>query len=456
MRQRMEDALRNTGADYAEIRIERAEATEIGFRGREIDRISSSGSLGGTARAVVKGGWGIATFNDISDLAERVREAAACARLVGQERTELAEVEEIEEIVPAPPMQRDFRGVPLAEKRRVTQQYNELMLDLHSAIQTTQTSYRDVYREVYFANSEGSYYQETRPDVVVALTAVARAGNLVQRAHESTGRAAGFEVALGLEAKAQAAAARAASLLDAPQAQGGAYTVVLNQKLGGVFAHEAFGHLSESDFVYENEKMRELMVLGKQFGSEALSIVDDGSLPGGRGSHPFDDEGVRTRKSYLIEDGVLVGRLHSRETAAKMGENVTGNARAVAWRFPPIVRMTNTYIEPGSGAFEDLIREVKLGLYALDMIGGQTMMEMFTFSAAYGYMIRDGQVAEVVRDVVLTGNVFETLKRIDMVAGDLAWADGGGGCGKGGQSPLPVGIGSPHVRIQGVTVGGRQ
>lgn len=451
----MEEALRRSGADYAEIRIERAQTTEIGFRGHEIDRISSSSSLGGTARAVVRGGWGVVTFNDIADLRARVNEAVACARLVGHEKTELAAVERIEEIIPAPPMLRDFRGVALSEKKQVTEQCNELMLAVRR-IHTTQTSYRDAYREVYFANSEGSYFEETRPDVVVSLGAVAREGDLVQRAHESAGRAAGFEVALGLESKAAAAAQRAADLLDAPQVQGSVYTVILNQKLGGVFAHEAFGHLSESDFVYENEKMKELMVLGKQFGSGALSIVDDGSLPGGRGSHPFDDEGVRTRKNYLIRDGVLVGRLHSRETAAKMGESVTGNARALTWRFPPIVRMANTFIEPRSAAFDDLIRDVRLGLYALDMIGGQTMMEMFTFSAAYGYMIRDGRVAELVRDVVLTGNVFETLKNIDMVADDLAWADGGGGCGKGGQSPLPVGIGSPHVRIQGVTVGGRQ
>jgi len=455
MRQQMEEALRGSGADYAEIRIERAQTTEINFRGREIDRISSSSSLGGTARAVVRGGWGVATFTDVADLRARVSEAAACAQLVGREQTELADVERIDETIPAPPMLRDFRGVPLSEKQQAAERYNGLML-AGRGIHTTQTSYRDVYREVYFANSEGGYLEETRPDVVVSLTAVAREGDLVQRAHESAGRAAGFEVALGLESKAEAAAQRAADLLNAPKVQGGVYTVILNQKLGGVFAHEAFGHLSESDFVYENEKMRELMVLGKRFGSEALSIVDDGSLSGGRGSHPFDDEGVRTRRNYLIEDGVLVGRLHSRETAAKMGESVTGNARAVAWRFPPIVRMTNTYIEPRSAGFDDLIRDVPLGLYALDMIGGQTMMEMFTFSAAYGYMIRDGRIAELVRDVVLTGNVFETLKNIDMVADDLAWADGGGGCGKGGQAPLPVGIGSPHIRIQGVTVGGRQ
>jgi len=139
-----------------------------------------------------------------------------------------------------------------------------------------------------------------------------------------------------------------------------------------------------------------------------------------------------------------------------MGEGLTGNARAVAWSFPPIVRMTNTYIEPGKATFQDLIRDVELGLYAVDMLGGQTMMEMFTFSAACGYMIRKGQVAELVRDVVLTGNVFETLKNMDLIASDLAWDDGGGGCGKGAQSPLPVGLGSPHVRIQGVVVGGRQ
>jgi len=456
MRDRMAAALRESGADYAEIRIERAEGTELGFRGAEMDRVSASSSLGGVARALVRGGWGGVTFNDLGDLRSRVQEAVACARLVGREQTEFAEAERVEEVVPPPPMERDFRGVALAEKKRVAQAYNDLMLGFGPKVQTTHVSYRDLYRQVYFANSEGSYYEETRPDVVLALGAVARDGNLVESGFESMGRAAGFEVAEGLEAKAERAARRAVDLLSAPPVQGGTYTVILNQKLGGVFAHEAFGHLSESDFLYENEKMRELMVLGKRFGSEALNIVDDGSLPGGRGTHPFDDEGVRTRRNHLIKEGVLVGRLHSRETAAKMKEAVTGNARAVGWRFPPIVRMTNTYVEPGEASFEDLIRDVKLGLYALDMVGGQTMMEMFTFSAACGYMIRDGQVAELVRDVVLTGNVFETLENIDMIGNDLAWADGGGGCGKGGQMPLPVGLGSPHLRIQRVVVGGKQ
>ncbi len=456
MRNRMADALRDTSADYAEIRIERTEQTGLGFRGPEMDAISSSSSLGGVARALVKGGWGIVTFNDLSDRPANIREAVACARLVGKEKSHLAEVEPIEKTIPPPKMQRDFRGVPLAEKRQLVKQYNDLMLGLHPKIQTTSARYTDRYREVYFANTQGSYFAETRPDVTVGLTAVARDGDLVQRAHEGFGRAAGFEAALDLEAKAETAAKRAADLLVAPPVQGGTYTVIVNEKLGGVFAHEAFGHLSEADAVYENEKLRDLMVLGKRFGPDHLNILDDGSYPGGRGTHPLDDEGVPTRKNYLIKDGILVGRLHNRETAGKMNEDATGNARAVAWNFPPIVRMTNTYIEPSDASFQDLIKDVDLGLYACDMIGGQTMCEMFTFSAAYGYMIRSGEVAQLVRDVVLTGNVFQTLKDIDLVADDLAWDDGGGGCGKGPQSPLPVGFGSPHLRIQGVVVGGQQ
>jgi TldD protein len=203
--------------------------------------------------------------------------------------------------------------------------------------------------------------------------------------------------------------------------------------------------------------MLEIMQLGKRFGVEGLNIIDDGSLPDGLGTHPYDYEGVPTRKNYLIKDGILVGRLHSRETAAKMGESVTGNARAVHFQHPPIVRMTNTYIAQGTATFEEMLKDIPLGVYAVRSIGGQTAMEMFTFSAAYGYMIRDGQVAELVRDVVLTGNVFETLLNIDRIGNDLEWnTNGPGGCGKGDQYPLQVGIGGPHIRIQNCVVGGQQ
>jgi TldD protein len=137
-----------------------------------------------------------------------------------------------------------------------------------------------------------------------------------------------------------------------------------------------------------------------------------------------------------------------------MGENLTGNARAINYLYPPIVRMTNTFIEPASNSFEDIIAGIKEGIYAKDWYGGTTSLEMFTFSAGEAYMIRNGKIAELIKPVVLTGNVFTTLSNIDAIGNDLDMNQGGG-CGKAGQSPLPVSNGSPHIRIQHCLIGGK-
>jgi TldD protein len=200
--------------------------------------------------------------------------------------------------------------------------------------------------------------------------------------------------------------------------------------------------------------MKEIMVLGRKFGQKQLNIVDGAAVPNLRGSYKYDDEGVPAKKTDLIREGVLVGRLHSRETAGKMHEPTSGNARALDYRFPPIVRMTNTYIEPGEATFEEIIGDIELGVYCRNWYGGTTSMEMFTFSAGEAYMIRDGKVAELVRPVKLTGNLFTTLMNIDALGNDMDFNQGGG-CGKGGQMPLPVSNGSPHIRIQDCVVGER-
>jgi TldD protein len=184
-------------------------------------------------------------------------------------------------------------------------------------------------------------------------------------------------------------------------------------------------------------------------------VFDDGSLPGLRGTHRYDDEGTPSRRNDLIKNGILVGRLHSRETAAKMGEPLSGNARAVSYRHPPIVRMTNTAIEGGSTPFDEMIAPIQLGVYACEAYGGQTALENFSFSSGYAYMIRDGQIAEMVKDVILAGNLFTTLLNIDAIGKDFQWEHEAGGCGKGNQFPLPVSTGAPHVRIQDVVIGGR-
>lgn len=455
MKEKMEKALRKSDAEYTEIRIESVSSSWVSFRGEELDGIGSSRTSGGIVRALFKGGWGTVTFNDLGDLGGRVREACESARLVGKGQSNFAEVEPVIDEVPAS-LEEDFREVSLSKKRSVIEEYNKIILGYHEKIETSNVTYGDSFRKVWYGNSDGTYIEDERPDVGVSISATAREGDNVQRGFESFAGTAGFQIIEGLQEKAEVAAKRAVELLSAPPMKGGKYPVIINPRLAGVFAHEAFGHLSESDFVYESERMKELMVLGKRFGPEVLHIVDDGTIVGLRGTHKYDDEGVKARKNYLIKDGILVGRLHSRETAAKMGEQPTGNARAIGYQYQPIVRMANTYIDRAGATFEDMIKDVKLGLYALDMVGGQTSMEMFTFSAAYGYMVRDGEVAEMVRDVVLTGNVFETLMNIDLIGDTVEWPPAGGGCGKGGQSPLPVGLGGPYLRIQNLVVGGRQ
>jgi TldD protein len=295
---------------------------------------------------------------------------------------------------------------------------------------------------------------ELRPEITLSGQAIARRDGTIEKGLESIGLRKGWNSAHHHAAGFRTVAERAAALLDAPTVTGGTYPVVLDNELAGVFIHEAFGHLSEADFVYENAQARDMMTLGRRFGRAVLNVGDNGAARGLRGTLPFDDEGTPTQDTALIKDGILVGRLHSRETAAALGERPTGNARAISFRHAPIVRMTNTYIANGQGTVGDLMKDIKLGVYACGAFGGQTLLENFSFTAAYGRMIRDGAPAELVKDVVLAGSLFQTLDRIERIAGDFQWNQMGGGCGKGGQFPLAVTEGAPHVRIEAALVGG--
>lgn len=203
-----------------------------------------------------------------------------------------------------------------------------------------------------------------------------------------------------------------------------------------------------------DRRLGEAMALGRRVGGAELTIGDDGSAAALRGTLPYDDEGTATRNTVLVQNGVLVGRLHSRETAARTGEAATGNARALSFRHPPLVRMTNTYVANGRGTRDDLLRDIPLGVYACDAQAGRGGLDEFSLTAAHGYMIRDGRLAELVKDVVISGNPFEALGRVDRIAGDFQWNELGGGCGKGAQSPLAVTDGSPHLRLSEAAIGG--
>ncbi len=446
-------SLKKSPADYLEARFEESETSHITYRGRELESVGRSTASGGNARALFKGGWGFTSFNSFANLKDRLSLAVTQARSVGNSKSNLAPVPPSIDSVPSGVAQNPVE-IPLAEKKKLLDEYNEIIWSV-PGIQTSSIGYGDGRKKVIFLSSDGSFITQERADVAIRLTAVAAKDGEVQQVGISLGSRGEFSAIKGLHGKVKEMAQNAVALLNAPQAKGGEYTVVLDPVLAGVFVHEAFGHLSESDFVYENDRMREIMVLGKQFGSEKLNIVDSASDPARlRGSFKYDDEGTRSVKTYLIRGGKLVGRLHSRETAARMNEKPTGNARAISYRFPPIVRMTNTYIEPGAVSFNEMIADIEEGIYSKNWYGGMTSMEMFTFSAGESYMIRHGKIAEPIRPVMLTGNVFTTLQNIDAIGNDLDMNQGGG-CGKSGQSPLPVSNGSPHIRIRHCLVGGK-
>ncbi len=231
----------------------------------------------------------------------------------------------------------------------------------------------------------------------------------------------------------------------------GKYTVIFAPIATGVFTHESFGHKSEADFMVGDEAMMKEWTIGKKVGSDNLSIVDRGDVLGG-GFIPFDDEGTKSNKTYLIKDGILSGRLHSSTTAESLNEGTTGNARALNFEFEPIVRMTTTYIEAGDKTKEELISEVKEGILVEEINHGSGM-STFTIAPRVSYMIRDGKIAEPVNIAVVSGNVMETLHNIDGISKEIELLSFSlGGCGKFEQYPLPVGFGGPYIRVNNITV----
>ena len=443
--------------DYLAIRLEEAEGTDIFLRGDKIETLSEGISIGGQVRACYKGGWGFASFNQLSTLAERIEEAIASARIVGEEETILAPVHSIQDICKLPLTGTDPRLIPLAQKKALCDRYTQI-LRIDNRIATTSVRYGDSAQRVILVTSDGTIIEQSWVDMEMRFAATARNGETVQTGRETTGSRKAYEDLTEIDAQVRGAAERAVNALSLPPVKGNTYTVVIDPILSGLFVHEAFGHLSEADMTYENPDLLEVMSIGRRFGSPELQIFD-GAAPSliegswHRGSYFYDDEGTPATTTQLIKDGILVGRLHSRETAGKLGETPTGNARCLNYHYPPIVRMTNTWIERGKTPVKDLFTDIKEGVYARNWLGGMTNGEMFTFSAGEAWMIRNGEIAEPVRDVTLSGNVFTTLADIEGIGDDFYW-DESGGCGKGGQSGLPVGCGGPSLRIRDVVVGG--
>ena len=443
-------------ADYLEVRTETSETMQFRFLGKSLDSLNKSKSNGGYIRACHKGAWGFSSFNDTDNLEKYFDEAIQQSIFLSREQNEktlLAQVKPIQTIQMVGLSGKDPRKISLAEKIELFKHYNSLLNSYSEKITTSSARYFEKLQNILFANSDGSCIEHGWIDMEARFSATSQKNGTVQVGQESLGSRKGFEEIENLDKRIVATAKRSVDQLDLKPPKAGVYTIVIDPILTGLFVHEAFGHLSEGDFIFDNPKMQEFMVFGKRFGEKFLNILDGAKVSDHRGSFLFDDEGTPSQNTYLIKEGILVGRLHSRETAGKLNEKPTGNARCLDYRFPPIVRMTNTWIEPQKNSVEDLISDVKLGIWAGNWLGGQTNGEMFTFASGEARMIRDGKLAEPVKDVNLTGNVFQTLKDIDGIANDMYW-DESGGCGKAGQSGLPVGVGGPSIRIRNLVVPG--
>jgi len=434
--------------EYADIRAGTSRTSSILMKDGNLQEVKSGRASGFRIRVLRNGSWGFAFTDEPSRLGEMALKAikmAGSLRGDVQVGSGAPSVDKTRVRSSRPPS-----DVPADEKR-------ELVSDAHHAtsvdgVVSTTVSYVDMESSSVFLNSEGSHIEMDETRVALFLNAVASDGSGIQFGHKSCGGTGGFEILEreDIEELGRRTGEKAVRLLRASPPPSGRFDIVTDPELTGVFIHEALGHAAEADLILQGDSILEGK-LGEKIASEGVTIIDDPTIDG-FGSYSYDAEGVRANGTVLVENGVLTSLLNSRETAFKLSLKPSGNARS-AIGDQPIVRMSNTYLKPGDLSFDELIEDIRNGVYLRGSRGGQvdTGKGIFQFNAAESFRIRDGEIAEPVKDVSLSGNVLETLKNVDGVGSDFRL--GIGFCGKSGQS-VPVGDGGPHVRIRNAMVGG--
>ncbi|MCK4806339.1 MAG: TldD/PmbA family protein [Candidatus Aegiribacteria sp.] len=440
-------------ADFIDIRYEIKTETHISFTGREIRSVGSNRTDGYVIRVGKNGGFSSATVTREEDIPRAMQLAVEGAETIvttGGKKTVLAEVPVVRENIKLV-LDGDPREIGIDDKIELTRKYNDLMLE-QPLIETTSLNYREVGRDKHYVNSEGTAVSEEILTTNIFGEVIAKRSSLVQNIRTAIGGADGYNRLLNREDVFLKRAQIAGQLLDADPVKGGTYNVILSPMLAGVFTHEAFGHFSEADIIEDNPSLREKMSLGEKLGSDVITIVADSTIHNQIGYYVYDDEGVAVKPVTLMDRGVLTGRLHSRRTASAFGEPVSGHTVAEDMRFEPIVRMGTIYIKPGEQSLNDLLEELRNGLYLIDGKGGQTSGENFTFGAQYGFKVKDGRIGPMIRDINIIGNLFTTLQNIEAIGNDMELSERGG-CGKG-QLNIKSALGSPHILIRNMVVGG--
>jgi len=447
---------------FVELRYHRRLQNKFTAQKGRVEEASSRMRAGVGVRALVDGAWGFSSTSDSTKAGIQAAVDRAVASARDLSKTAGGRVT----LAPASLARTDFlgdgydelMGTPIGEKLSRVVDLERETREGSSSVHTAASSYSEIFEEKAIVTTDGASasYRIVRPELRVRAYAERDGSQVV--GHNEVGVTGGWTCLFQHHA-AQSIAARttkqAVDQLGAPYVPGGVRTVILAPSIVGLLSHEAIGHTVEADFVLAGSIAAGK--IGTRVASELVTLCDSGvseHMVGAGGSMPFDDEGVPAGKTVVIQDGRLVSYLHNRETAAKFGVAPTGNARAWEYSDEPLVRMRNTYIQPGSMSLEEMIASTEDG-YLLDSPGsGQAdATGEFMFGVGYAIEIKNGKLGRVHREVTISGVAFEMLKTVDAVSSEFRWDLGSGYCGK--WQPAKVDAGGPYLRCQ-VMVGGRQ
>ena len=450
----IERALRR-GGDFAEVFVEDRDSLGLRLEDGRIEQTSGGRETGAAVR-LLSGERTYYAYSDAVDEAglTAAADAVAAAVSAGAQGPDIVDLGAVRADPSKNPVLTPPGDVAIARKAALVRAGDEAARAASAEIVQAIVGYGDTRQRVLVANSLGDLVFDDRTRTRFTAQVVARRGEVIQTGHETVGGSAGFELVDEEIARrvAQTAAEKARVMLDSRPAPVGAMPVVLGNGFGGTLFHEACGHGLEADAIAKGASIYDGK-LGEIVAAEIVSAYDEGSIANGWGSQAFDDEGVPTQKTMVIEEGRLTGYLYDRLRAREAGAAPTGNGRRQSFRHVPIPRMTTTYIAPGDAAPEDIIAATPKGFYAKSLAGGQVEPASgnFVFGVAEGYLIEDGRITTPLRGATLVGNGIDILMKIDMIAGDFDVKTGI--CGKDGQG-VPVGTGQATLRIAEMTVGG--
>lgn len=449
---------------WIELRFQSRSTKQIAVRNGELEESSSKRIQGIGVRALVDGVFGFAATTDLTEpgILRAMESAQGAAKTSAK-----AKKNRIEGLAKATlstgsyPLQTSdpLDAHPLEEKLALVMRIDEMIRNGGDAIVSSNVSYAEIQDEKVIVTSDGACAHLFSAIPEFRTMAVAQKNGEQCFGNSSISTQGGWAELFGIrspEEMAEYTIQMAIEQLTAPHPPGGTTTVVLDPGLVGVLSHEAIGHTVEADIVLGGAITLEKM--DKEVASELVTMIDSPTSDhgtGATGTLPVDDEGVQGRKTTLIDHGVLRSYLHNRETAAHFGVEPTGNARAFEYTDAPIIRMRNTYIEPGDTSFEDMIAGVEDGFYCVGLgFGGQADSNAeFMFGVREARRIKNGKIGELVRGANISGNAFDVLKSVDAVGNDFQWDLGAGTCGKG--QAAKVDAGGPHLRCK-ATIGGRQ